>query len=88
MGACRRGAADFTTLFGWNRSRDAQRALAPLIRASTDGISERPLAQALTGPLVRGDVDTIERHLAALARDPSLADLYRRLALELLTLDR
>ena len=66
---------------------DAQRALAPLIRASADGISERPLAQALTGPLVRGDVDTIERHLAALARDPSLADLYRRLALELLTLD-
>ena len=28
---------------------DAQRALAPLIRASADGISERPLAQALTG---------------------------------------
>ena len=66
---------------------DAQQAFAPLIRASADGISERPLAQALTGPLARGDVDTIEQHLAALARDPALADLYRRLALELLTLD-
>ena len=66
---------------------DAPRALAPLIRASADGISERPLPQALTGPLARGDVDTIKQHLAALARDPALADLYRQLALELLTLE-
>ncbi len=66
------------------RARDA---LAPLIRASADGIAELPLEQALTGPIARGDVATVERHLRALAEDPELLDLYRKLALELLTLD-
>ncbi len=65
----------------------AREALAPLIRASADGIGELPLDQALTGPIARGDVATVERHLDALAGDPPLLELYRRLALELLTLD-
>jgi predicted short-subunit dehydrogenase-like oxidoreductase (DUF2520 family) len=33
-----------------------------------------------TGPAARGDRETIERHLAALAADPELAALYRLLA--------
>jgi predicted short-subunit dehydrogenase-like oxidoreductase (DUF2520 family) len=35
---------------------------------------------ALTGPIARGDVQTVERHLAALdATDVELADIYRQL---------
>ena len=37
-------------------------------------------ARRFTGPAVRGDRETIERHLAALRDDPELAELYRRLA--------
>lgn len=40
-----------------------------LANAAADG------AAALTGPIVRGDVGTVERHLAALPSD--VADLYR-----------
>jgi predicted short-subunit dehydrogenase-like oxidoreductase (DUF2520 family) len=39
------------------------------------------IARALTGPMVRGDVGTIERHLEALARDaPDVLPLYRAIA--------
>jgi predicted short-subunit dehydrogenase-like oxidoreductase (DUF2520 family) len=31
----------------------------------------------LTGPIRRGDTGTVARHLAALANDPALAELYR-----------
>ena len=41
------------------------------------------LVPALTGPLARGDLATIERHLAALEADRSLHALYRALATEL-----
>lgn len=65
----------------------AREALAPLIRASAEGIGAHPLADALTGPVARGDVATVERHLQALKRDPALLELYRQLAQELLRLN-
>ncbi|MEX2229929.1 MAG: DUF2520 domain-containing protein, partial [Dehalococcoidia bacterium] len=46
-----------------------------------------PLAQALTGPLARGDLATVAGHLDALAAEPALAALYRALARELLALE-
>lgn len=67
--------------------RDAARpALAPLLRGATQNVAARELAEALTGPVARGDVATVERHLATL-HDPQLRDLYRRLGAELLTLE-
>ncbi len=44
------------------------------------------MAAALTGPLARGDVATVRRHLDALAEEPVLAALYRALGRELLAL--
>lgn len=64
----------------------AREALAPLLLGAASSIATLPLVQALTGPLARGDVATIERHLAALTRDPDLAALYRALTAELLRL--
>lgn len=64
----------------------ARPALAPLLVGAAQNVAEHELAEALTGPVARGDIATVERHLAALD-DPSLRVLYSRLASELLTLD-
>ena len=66
------------------RARDA---LAPLLLGAAGNVAARELPQALTGPVARGDVETIERQLAALAGEPGLAALYRQLGAELLRLD-
>jgi predicted short-subunit dehydrogenase-like oxidoreductase (DUF2520 family) len=61
------------------RIDDPAAFLAPLIEASVANVLARG-AGALTGPVVRGDVGTIERHLAGLADDlPALLDAYRAL---------
>lgn len=61
-------------------------ALAPLLLAAANNVARMDLASALTGPVARGDVATIARHLEALEREPGLRELYRRLSDELLRL--
>ena len=46
---------------------DARELLAPLVLRTAANWAERG-AEALTGPIARGDEATVERHLAALAR--------------------
>lgn len=65
----------------------AREALAPLLLATAGNVGRLSLVQALTGPVARGDVVTVEGHLRALTVEPDLRELYRRLALELLQLD-
>ena len=65
----------------------AQAALAPLMRAAAANATSLPLAQALTGPIARGDHATVARHVAALAGEPGLLEIYRALGRELLRLD-
>lgn len=56
-------------------------AILPLLRTTLDNLERQGLPAALTGPLVRGDVGTIERHLHALDRAaPAIAEFYRCLA--------
>lgn len=64
----------------------ARAALAPLLAGAAQNIAAHPLAEALTGPVARGDLATVERHLAALG-DSALGALYRALGIELLALD-
>ena len=54
---------------------DPLSAMLPLQRASLDNVERLGPAEALTGPAVRGDADTIERNLAALRsrRGPTLS---------------
>jgi len=56
--------------------------LLPLARATLEELAARGLPEGATGPVVRGDAGTVERHLEAL--DDRRADLYRALARELL----
>jgi predicted short-subunit dehydrogenase-like oxidoreductase (DUF2520 family) len=61
-------------------------ALSPLTARAADNVARLPLAEALTGPLARGDRQTIERHLRALEASPQLSSLYRALGRQLLSL--
>ena len=54
----------------------ARQALIPLMRGSVENLAKLSPGEALTGPVARGDVDTIERHLLALRDAPELASLY------------
>jgi predicted short-subunit dehydrogenase-like oxidoreductase (DUF2520 family) len=60
------------------------RHLLPLARSALENLAEFGLARGATGPVARGDVGTIERHLEAL--DPRARSLYRLLGAELLQL--
>jgi len=63
---------------------DAWAALRPLVEGTIENLSRHEPREALTGPVVRGDTETIGRHLRSLAVDD--AKLYRalgRAALEL-----
>jgi predicted short-subunit dehydrogenase-like oxidoreductase (DUF2520 family) len=62
-------------------------ALNTLTAGMVRNLQAMGIPDALTGPLVRGDIGTIETHLAALQHlDPMLVDLYTQLALHTLPL--
>lgn len=59
----------------------AQVAVAGLLRSVAHNVERVGVPAALTGPVVRGDADTVRSHLVALhAQDPKLAESYRALA--------
>ena len=67
----------------------ALRALAPLVRASAKNAVSIGPAKALTGPIARGDVETVRSHLKALEKSPQpVADLYQAMGLYLLDVVR
>ena len=78
----------------------ARQALVPLLRVTSENVAALGATDALTGPIVRGDVDTVRRHLVtlkALGGDPlavykllgrhCLAIARRRATLDAETLD-
>lgn len=52
-----------------------------MTRAAVTNLAEAEPDAALTGPITRGDVDTVASHLAALAASPALDAVYRALSL-------
>ena len=68
------------------REEDALAALLPLTRGALGAVETQPLRAALTGPVARGDVGTVERHLAVLGDLPALQRCYRQLGERLLAL--
>jgi len=56
-------------------------ALEKLVQATLRNVSAFGPAKALTGPISRGDAETVRRHLDALAKDKALDHLYRALGL-------
>ena len=62
---------------------EATRALLPLLKGTIKNIDTIGLPDCLTGPVARGDLGTIERHLSSLeARNSSLLTTYKELGLQ------
>ena len=59
------------------RSVEARAVLAPLVRQTVDNWADRGAAEALTGPIARGDEATVTRQRAAIAEgDPELLEFF------------
>ena len=75
----------FYQALGANK-QDALKAVLPLIRGTLHNIETLGIPDALTGPIVRGDIETVRNHLDAIReRAPELLDLYRELAKHTIT---
>jgi predicted short-subunit dehydrogenase-like oxidoreductase (DUF2520 family) len=61
--------------------RRARRVLLPLLRSVADNLARHPPARALTGSFSRADVETVRKHLRALAEleDSDAPAVYRLL---------
>ncbi|MEM1054028.1 MAG: Rossmann-like and DUF2520 domain-containing protein [Bacteroidota bacterium] len=63
--------------------RDGLAMLEPLLRGTMDNLARRGPEEALTGPVVRGDLDTIRSHGLALRQNlPQLVPAYAALSVE------
>jgi predicted short-subunit dehydrogenase-like oxidoreductase (DUF2520 family) len=61
--------------------QEALKAVLPLIKGTMANVERLGTTEALTGPIVRGDVGTVQAHLEAMERRaPKLLPLYRLLA--------
>ncbi len=64
-------------------SQQATKALLPLLRGTLNNIDNVGLPNCLTGPIARGDLGTIRKHLASLKRAaPQVLTIYRELGLK------
>ncbi len=61
-------AAEMWEPLGIDRA-DALKRLIPLLRATVDALEEKGLPAAITGPFVRGDVETIASHITATSKN-------------------
>ena len=61
--------------------QQARRMIEPIVRATLDNFFIRGPGKSFSGPIARGDVETIHLHLQALKPHPMLAGAYRSLAL-------
>lgn len=72
-------ATDLWRNFG-KQPADGLKAYLPLLRGTLANMESSGFPRCLTGPIARGDVATVRRHLAALEKSaPHLLPLYREL---------
>jgi predicted short-subunit dehydrogenase-like oxidoreductase (DUF2520 family) len=56
-----------------------RRVMGPILRQTFKNYEERGAAAAFSGPIKRGDVNTVSRHLQELKRVPGASEVYRAL---------
>jgi predicted short-subunit dehydrogenase-like oxidoreductase (DUF2520 family) len=59
---------------------DSRRRMLPIIRQTLRNYEQLGAAAAFSGPIVRGDVETVRAHLNALAKVPAAKNAYAALA--------
>ena len=75
-------ATDLWQNFG-KSTAEATKAYLPLLRGAVNNIGNVGLPDCLTGPIARGDLNTIRKHLTALEKcAPSMLPLYKALGME------
>jgi predicted short-subunit dehydrogenase-like oxidoreductase (DUF2520 family) len=62
------------------RRKEAKRRMIPILQQTLANYAALDAAGALSGPIVRGDVDTVKRHLRVLQSIPAARDVYSALA--------
>jgi predicted short-subunit dehydrogenase-like oxidoreductase (DUF2520 family) len=68
---------------------EALKAVLPLIKGTLGNIETLGIPAALTGPIVRGDVETVRGHIEAMhERTPELLELYKALAKQTIAVAR
>jgi len=63
---------------GLSRSQ-TRKVMGPILQQTLRNYLERSAAAAFSGPIKRGDLETVRRHVAELKRVPGAADVYRAL---------
>lgn len=62
------------------KNEDIARAYLPLVKGTLTNIENKGPIQALTGPIARGDMGTVEKHLKVIeAKMPQYLDAYKEL---------
>jgi predicted short-subunit dehydrogenase-like oxidoreductase (DUF2520 family) len=75
-------ADDLWETFGIPREQATQ-ALLPLLKGTLNNIENVGIPQALTGPIARGDIETVKKHLTALQKEaPDALSTYCELGLQ------
>jgi predicted short-subunit dehydrogenase-like oxidoreductase (DUF2520 family) len=62
-------------------AKDARRRMQQIVERTVANFFSQDAAQAFSGPVARGDVETVARHLAILASQSELQEIYRALQL-------
>jgi predicted short-subunit dehydrogenase-like oxidoreductase (DUF2520 family) len=69
--------------------QEALKAVLPLIKGTLHNIETLGIPDALTGPIMRGDTETVQDHLTAMRkRAPELVSLYTALARQTVSVAR
>jgi predicted short-subunit dehydrogenase-like oxidoreductase (DUF2520 family) len=75
-------ADDLWETFGIPREQATQ-ALLPLLKGTLNNIENVGIPHALTGPIARGDIETVKKHLTALQKEaPDALSTYCELGLQ------
>jgi predicted short-subunit dehydrogenase-like oxidoreductase (DUF2520 family) len=83
------GHAALLVLALGEEKREALKAILPLIKGTLQNIETLGIPDALTGPIMRGDAETVRNHLDAMQeRTPELLVLYKALARQTITVAR
>jgi predicted short-subunit dehydrogenase-like oxidoreductase (DUF2520 family) len=63
------------------KRKAAGKRMIPILLQTLANYATRDAADAFSGPIIRGDVDTVKQHLRVLRKVPVAEDVYRSLAL-------
>jgi predicted short-subunit dehydrogenase-like oxidoreductase (DUF2520 family) len=74
---------NYLKMLGLNEE-EALNAIKPLVQGNIESIINKGFVNSLTGPVLRGDIITIEKHLSVLEKEDK--ELYKILSLNLLKL--